>query len=98
MHEYGGGMYAAFHNELGGESVVFSDQTDQRLYRQDLEAAGEGEVRRAADREELREALDEAEEDGFKDGHAFEGLKKIGSRYDLPGPDTLRNSNHRTCS
>ncbi len=36
VHEYGGGMYAAFRNERGGESVLFSDQADQRLYRQDL--------------------------------------------------------------
>lgn len=42
VHEYGGGMYVAFRNEHGGESVIFSDQADQRLYRQDLEAgAGE---------------------------------------------------------
>src|SRR5512137_2804655 len=26
VHEYGGGMYAAFRGEGGGESVVFSDQ------------------------------------------------------------------------
>ena len=38
VHEYGGGMYVAFRNERGGESVIFSDQADQRLYRQDLEA------------------------------------------------------------
>jgi len=37
VHEYGGGMYAAFRNAGGGESVVFSDYADQRLYRQDLE-------------------------------------------------------------
>ncbi len=37
VHEYGGGMYRAFLNESGGESVVFSDFADQRLYRQDLE-------------------------------------------------------------
>ena len=42
VHEYGGGMYAAFRNARGGESVIFSDQADQRLYRQDLEEAGEG--------------------------------------------------------
>ena len=36
VHEYGGGMYVAFRSEDGGESVVFSDQADQRLYRQDL--------------------------------------------------------------
>ena len=41
VHEYGGGMYVAFRNARGGESVIFSDQTDQRLYRQDLEQAGE---------------------------------------------------------
>ena len=46
VHEYGGGMYAAFRNERGGESVIFSDQADQRLYRQDLEEAGEGEPAR----------------------------------------------------
>jgi len=40
VHEYGGGMYVAFRNEHGDESVIFSDQSDQRLYRQDLEAAG----------------------------------------------------------
>ena len=40
VHEYGGGMYVAFRNEHGGESVVFSDQADQRLYRQDLRPAG----------------------------------------------------------
>ncbi len=41
VHEYGGGMYAAFRNDSGGESVLFSDQADQRLYRQDLQPAGE---------------------------------------------------------
>jgi dipeptidyl aminopeptidase/acylaminoacyl peptidase len=41
VHEYGGGMYVAFRDENGGESVVFSDQADQRLYRQDLRPAGE---------------------------------------------------------
>jgi dipeptidyl aminopeptidase/acylaminoacyl peptidase len=38
VHEYGGGMYVAFRNARGGESVIFSDFADQRLYRQDLEA------------------------------------------------------------
>jgi dipeptidyl aminopeptidase/acylaminoacyl peptidase len=41
VHEYGGGMYAAFRSADGGESVIFSDQTDQRLYRQDLLGAGD---------------------------------------------------------
>ena len=41
VHEYGGGMYVAFTRAEGGESVIFSDQTDQRLYRQDLRPAGE---------------------------------------------------------
>ncbi len=40
VHEYGGGMYVAFRGEGGGESVIFSDQADQRLYRQDLRPAG----------------------------------------------------------
>ena len=40
VHEYGGGMYVAFRNVRGGESVIFSDYADQRLYRQDLEVAG----------------------------------------------------------
>ena len=40
VHEYGGGMYVAFRGEDGGESVIFSDQADQRLYRQDLRPAG----------------------------------------------------------
>jgi len=40
VHEYGGGMYAAFRAEGGDESVIFSDQADQRLYRQDLRPAG----------------------------------------------------------
>jgi dipeptidyl aminopeptidase/acylaminoacyl peptidase len=40
VHEYGGGMYAAFRNERSGESVLFSGHGDQRLYRQDLETAG----------------------------------------------------------
>ncbi len=40
VHEYGGGMYVAFRTEDGGESVLFSDQADQRLYRQDLRPAG----------------------------------------------------------
>ena len=51
VHEYGGGMYVAFRNEDGGESVLFSDQADQRLYRQDLRPAGAGrpgETRRPA--------------------------------------------------
>jgi dipeptidyl aminopeptidase/acylaminoacyl peptidase len=39
VHEYGGGMYVAFRNALGGESVIFSDFVDQRLYRQDLGAS-----------------------------------------------------------
>ena len=39
VHEYGGGMYAAFTGG-GGESVLFSDQADQRLYRQDLDGSG----------------------------------------------------------
>ena len=46
VHEYGGGMYVAFRNEHGGESVIFSDQTDQRLYRQDLREAGADEQAR----------------------------------------------------
>ena len=41
MHEYGGGMYVAFIGADGAESVIFSDQADQRLYRQDLRPAGE---------------------------------------------------------
>ncbi len=41
VHEYGGGMYVAFRAEDGGESVIFSDQSDQRLYRQDLQPAGD---------------------------------------------------------
>ena len=41
VHEYGGGMYVAFLGADGGESVIFSDQADQRLYRQDLRPAGE---------------------------------------------------------
>ncbi len=45
VHEYGGGMYAAFRNERGAESVLFSDQADQRLYRQDLVAAPEAKAR-----------------------------------------------------
>jgi dipeptidyl aminopeptidase/acylaminoacyl peptidase len=40
VHEYGGGMYVAFRNAHGRESVVFSNQADQRLYRQDREEAG----------------------------------------------------------
>ena len=40
VHEYGGGMYVAFLDSDGGESVIFSDQADQRLYRQDLRPAG----------------------------------------------------------
>ncbi len=40
VHEYGGGMYEAFARAGGGESVVFSEFDDQRLYRQDLEDAG----------------------------------------------------------
>jgi dipeptidyl aminopeptidase/acylaminoacyl peptidase len=40
VHEYGGGMYVAFRDERGGESVIFSDQADQRLYRQRLGEAG----------------------------------------------------------
>ena len=36
VHEYGGGMYVAFRSADGDESVVFSEQNDQRLYRQDL--------------------------------------------------------------
>ena len=42
VHEYGGGMYVAFRNARGGETVVFSDYADQRLYRQDLEPANAG--------------------------------------------------------
>ena len=42
VHEYGGGMYVPFRNERGGESVIFSDQADQRLYRQDLEETAAG--------------------------------------------------------
>ncbi len=41
VHEYGGGMYLAHRNAQGGESVIFSDQADQRLYRQDLRPAGD---------------------------------------------------------
>ena len=41
VHEYGGGMYVAFIGADGAESVIFSDQADQRLYRQDLRPAGE---------------------------------------------------------
>ncbi len=40
VHEYGGGMYEAFAREDGGESVIFSELDDQRLYRQDLNDAG----------------------------------------------------------
>jgi len=63
VHEYGGGMYLAFRGAGGGESVIFSDQRDQRLYRQDLEpgrspdengpagsAGGEGAARWSAPR------------------------------------------------
>jgi dipeptidyl aminopeptidase/acylaminoacyl peptidase len=46
VHEYGGGMYVAFIGAGGGESVIFSDQADQRLYRQDLEPAGEAQPAR----------------------------------------------------
>ena len=42
VHEYGGGMYVAFLGADGAESVIFSDQADQRLYRQDLRPAGSG--------------------------------------------------------
>jgi dipeptidyl aminopeptidase/acylaminoacyl peptidase len=42
VHEYGGGMYAAFRSAGGAESVVFSDYADQRLYRQDLEDEASG--------------------------------------------------------
>ena len=42
VHEYGGGMYVAFRDGHGGESVIFSDYADQRLYRQDLLADAEG--------------------------------------------------------
>ena len=42
VHEYGGGMYVAFRSAGGGESVVFSEQKDQRLYRQDLTATTDG--------------------------------------------------------
>ena len=35
-------MYVAFRGADGGESVIFSDQADQRLYRQDLRPAGSG--------------------------------------------------------
>ncbi len=38
VHEYGGGMYVAFRSADGGESVIFSEQEDQRLHRQDLPA------------------------------------------------------------
>ncbi len=48
VHEYGGGMYTPFRNERGGESVLFSDQADQRLYRQDL-SAGDGPAEAGAD-------------------------------------------------
>ena len=58
MHEYGGGMYVAFRGEDGGESVIFSDQADQRLYRQDLRPAGEGRTRRAAGRRSRSGHLD----------------------------------------
>ena len=40
VHEYGGGMYVAFRAEDGCESVIYSDQSDQRLYRQDLGRRG----------------------------------------------------------
>ena len=43
-------MYVAFRGEDGGESVIFSDQADQRLYRQDLRPAGDGARRRRAGR------------------------------------------------
>ena len=46
VHEYGGGMYVAFLGAGGGESVIFSAQADQRLYRQDLEPAGEAQAAR----------------------------------------------------
>ena len=36
VHEYGGGMYRAFPRPRGGETVIFSNFADQRLYRQDL--------------------------------------------------------------
>ncbi len=40
VHEYGGGMYEAFARVDGGESVIFSELEDQRLYRQDLDDTG----------------------------------------------------------
>ena len=52
VHEYGGGMYVPFRTADGSESVIFSDQADQRLYRQDLgaEAGGAERARRAGAR------------------------------------------------
>jgi dipeptidyl aminopeptidase/acylaminoacyl peptidase len=48
VHEYGGGMYAAFRDQSGAESVVFSDFADQRLYRQDLEDETPGGAKRGS--------------------------------------------------
>ena len=45
VHEYGGGMYVASLEAGGDESVIFSDQADQRLYRQEP-AAGRREPSR----------------------------------------------------
>jgi dipeptidyl aminopeptidase/acylaminoacyl peptidase len=41
VHEYGGGMYVAFGDGHGGQSVIYSDFADQRLYRQDLADDGD---------------------------------------------------------
>jgi len=49
VHEYGGGMYVAFIGADGAESVIFSDQADQRLYRQELRPAGEAQPARWSD-------------------------------------------------
>jgi len=42
VHEYGGGAYVVFQRPGGGVTAVYSEFQDQRLYRIDLDAAGEG--------------------------------------------------------
>jgi dipeptidyl aminopeptidase/acylaminoacyl peptidase len=88
VHEYGGGMYAAFRNERGGESVIFSDQADQRLYRQDLEEAGAGEPARWSAPAPITPAPPSARAHRYADGRVTPDgrtLVSVRERHDADG-------------
>jgi dipeptidyl aminopeptidase/acylaminoacyl peptidase len=70
VHEYGGGMYSAFIGADAAESVIFSDQADQRLYRQDLRPAGGAHPARWSDPRPITAAPPAERAHRYADGRA----------------------------